>query len=1054
MKTTTTSTQTEALIMKEKMKLYRPKFRKGKTKTKTSSSDADGNHTSSIAKQIGCFPKRFACGAKQQLQLQPQQAPKDEKRQEPDGVIKVEDVQATKKAEDDEQLAEERIPAEKENDEEVSENGQEEDVKESKISLAADIDTTPNSNDLTSKVIDDKVEDADNEHTAESKDYIPKPDEQPEEAVSADEDNNKVSIKEEGAVQDSRETINSMTTTTNANMMMDNARVAMETAMCTFTNALETAMSSMSSHKGGGADDNDQQQDKSASESSSPEGPKDVGTAGERQPEDNNVSVDPLEKQASIKPKVVAENHEESTTDSSNNKNKRPPLMPPSKLQNTNKTKVEKKTKAAASKGNNALKNLKASLTRSSKKEESLSPTVGPDSVKSWPMAQKKKTVSRFRKTGSNRRAALNSAAAATTKPDVQKKGEDEEEEEGSTKGENSTLATPNTMRRNEAETTAADGQVDGKDDIPTDVDVRHSSRDDEIETSIPIWSPDNFVFNCTHTLSSRCSQKDKKEETAPNKNEEANKFVPSGSQKSLSSRTGEKEKSNPVTTAVGMGGAIGSAVSLFMRSLAANPHKEESKMMDSEAIASAPNSKTTPETEKVVDASYQEQQGNSGGVASAGSSCAKEKSLGSEEVSRSGSEKGKDATMEKLTSDSKENESSPVVADQPEPEGPVSTKVSGEEETTDNESSSKAITTTSDTPIIATVDETPKSDDASRSSPILPEQQEQTDLALDTVSIKNSNGSMTEAVTSVNRNTSACSAVQPIDGDTRKGVEDEIPLQGLQILQSSSSAADDQEQRQEDDGEKAGGENICEGDHEGTSNCGKGAEEEANGSSNNIDNTTVMRSELLEGKLSFGRSNSNISSTSVDKNAMAATAAIDQKKKKAEDEVDVEDQREDPVSDEGSREEVIVDATRKFTDTYAMVNRERKKQALSELRRSTYLDSLATSHAIVMAELLTLGHSVDSLAALQDQLHSDDVGENIQRGTDERAMHKLAMEAGTSSRYNILRPTYKQYGMGTAVGEDGMVYMVQLFRGPVKEAFHQVERPEPSSVWCSSLWC
>jgi uncharacterized protein YkwD len=228
------------------------------------------------------------------------------------------------------------------------------------------------------------------------------------------------------------------------------------------------------------------------------------------------------------------------------------------------------------------------------------------------------------------------------------------------------------------------------------------------------------------------------------------------------------------------------------------------------------------------------------------------------------------------------------------------------------------------------------------------------------------------------------------------------------------------------------------------------------------------MRSELLEGKVNFSRTDSNISSISVDNKKFGHdTPEIIQKtqqqmmgdKDNDEDEEEQDEDREEqgPVcSSEDSREEVIIDATRKkFIDTYTMVNRERKKQALSELRRSTYLDSLATSHAIVMAELLTLGHSVDSLSALQEQLHSDDVGENIQRGKDERDMHKLAMEAGTSSRYNILRPTYRQYGMGTAVGEDGMVYMVQLFRGPVKEDVHIAERGvASSSMWCSTLWC
>jgi hypothetical protein len=122
------------------------------------------------------------------------------------------------------------------------------------------------------------------------------------------------------------------------------------------------------------------------------------------------------------------------------------------------------------------------------------------------------------------------------------------------------------------------------------------------------------------------------------------------------------------------------------------------------------------------------------------------------------------------------------------------------------------------------------------------------------------------------------------------------------------------------------------------------------------------------------------------------------------------------------------------FSNNHVLVNRERALRGLTKLNRSRFLDSMAHSHAVDLAEDENLVHSVDLLADLQRQLGSSEVGENVQRGPNIRQMHDSAMNRGTTSRGNILRPAYVEFGMATALGKDGKLYMVQLFRGLPKD--------------------
>lgn len=132
------------------------------------------------------------------------------------------------------------------------------------------------------------------------------------------------------------------------------------------------------------------------------------------------------------------------------------------------------------------------------------------------------------------------------------------------------------------------------------------------------------------------------------------------------------------------------------------------------------------------------------------------------------------------------------------------------------------------------------------------------------------------------------------------------------------------------------------------------------------------------------------------------------------------------------------------YSSNHILVNRERALNGLPQLRRCRLLDDLARFHALDMAEGSKLFHSVDGLDELKKKLGSATyAGENVQRGKSIRWMHSAMMASGKKSRDNILSKKYTEFGMGTAKGEDGKLYMTQLFRGdpsPKKAVFSRIK--------------
>jgi len=123
------------------------------------------------------------------------------------------------------------------------------------------------------------------------------------------------------------------------------------------------------------------------------------------------------------------------------------------------------------------------------------------------------------------------------------------------------------------------------------------------------------------------------------------------------------------------------------------------------------------------------------------------------------------------------------------------------------------------------------------------------------------------------------------------------------------------------------------------------------------------------------------------------------------------------------------------FANNHVLVNQERSKRNLKPYIRSPFLDSLAKKHAEQMASESKVRHSVKSIDELRFKLGgAEHVAENVQVGESIVDMHDATMgrygNHNKVSCQNILG-NFEQFGMATAKGKDGQLYMCQLFLAP-----------------------
>jgi hypothetical protein len=116
------------------------------------------------------------------------------------------------------------------------------------------------------------------------------------------------------------------------------------------------------------------------------------------------------------------------------------------------------------------------------------------------------------------------------------------------------------------------------------------------------------------------------------------------------------------------------------------------------------------------------------------------------------------------------------------------------------------------------------------------------------------------------------------------------------------------------------------------------------------------------------------------------------------------------------------------FSSGHVLVNKERVKRNIPALIRQIELDSIARECAIAMASegIVRHSHAGDIQVKIQPCRR---FGENIARGKSVRGIH-LQMLNDDANRNNIIDRRYAFMGMGTARGNDGSLYLCQIFKG------------------------
>jgi uncharacterized protein YkwD len=143
------------------------------------------------------------------------------------------------------------------------------------------------------------------------------------------------------------------------------------------------------------------------------------------------------------------------------------------------------------------------------------------------------------------------------------------------------------------------------------------------------------------------------------------------------------------------------------------------------------------------------------------------------------------------------------------------------------------------------------------------------------------------------------------------------------------------------------------------------------------------------------------------------------------------------PLSDEEKQKEwgkAISDARRlprtgQYINNHILVNQERCKRVVHALKRSRELDAVARWHAEIMASEGVVRHSDPSQLQAMLEDSGTCLGENVASGDSVQMMHR-EMIKNVSDLRNMTDRRYKEMGMATAKGENGEIYLCQVFRG------------------------
>jgi len=116
------------------------------------------------------------------------------------------------------------------------------------------------------------------------------------------------------------------------------------------------------------------------------------------------------------------------------------------------------------------------------------------------------------------------------------------------------------------------------------------------------------------------------------------------------------------------------------------------------------------------------------------------------------------------------------------------------------------------------------------------------------------------------------------------------------------------------------------------------------------------------------------------------------------------------------------------YSSIHVLVNKARVKRGVTALIRRIELDDLARKRAEEMALFEEAQHEEDGL--VEFQLHPyRRFGENVASGSTIRQIFNR-MIMNNADRNNIMDRRYAYIGAGTALSDDGTLFMCQLYRG------------------------
>jgi uncharacterized protein YkwD len=113
------------------------------------------------------------------------------------------------------------------------------------------------------------------------------------------------------------------------------------------------------------------------------------------------------------------------------------------------------------------------------------------------------------------------------------------------------------------------------------------------------------------------------------------------------------------------------------------------------------------------------------------------------------------------------------------------------------------------------------------------------------------------------------------------------------------------------------------------------------------------------------------------------------------------------------------------------MTNAARRAEGLAPLRGHEVLARIASEHATAMRDARRLahdtGHGTPVERAERAGLAEVALGENVAHAMDVRGAHRT-LWSSPSHRGNLLDPRFDSVGIGTANGDDGTLWVAEVF--------------------------